>query len=259
MQTATARDGSGARPYDAALEATRATIYRRSRRYRTLVILVALLPPVSIIAAITLRSWLPLVGALLPLPLCTAYLSLDLRLVARWRRRVVGLWADGALDIDAFRQAARAMRTFPTQTVASMLDSLPSEAAVPDDRLMSLAIRRLLAQTLHAIDERAAREMTAVAVAATLSVAGVAAAIGTASWLPALSVILAPMLVSFSRRSAMFVLRRSIPTTMRLIEAGIDPAVFATEAARLDWRRTSGGERDQLIAALRGRAEEPSR
>ena len=235
------------RPYDEALAITRAAIDCRGRRYRTLIVAVVLVAVLSTAGAVVFGSWPTLSGLLLLPPLCAIFLSLDAWIVIAWRRRIVELWADGVLDVRAFAQAVGGLRTLPTQTVATMVASLPT---LEGEDLRRAGVRRSLAQTLRAIEAREGYATTAVAAAAVVVAATLVAAIFARLWAPLVGLLFAPMIAFVARTFAARELIRAASRTEQLRESDFDLEAFRAAAARLDWRQVPQRERDRFFERL---------
>jgi hypothetical protein len=107
-----------------ALNATFRTIERRAKLYRLVIVLVAAIPLSAVLAAAISRSWIPLIGLVLVIPVTGLFHLLDGRHVRLWRREIVELTAASALDLARFTKALSSMRMVPQQTVQGMLASL---------------------------------------------------------------------------------------------------------------------------------------
>ena len=144
-----------------ALDLTTQTIDRRAYRYRNLVVLVVLVGLVSGIGAVVLLSGLPLLGLLLLLPLCGGFHYLDSVLVNRWGNRLLQMWAEEELDLDAFVESIAAIRLLPPATLGAMLDTLPKIGR----RELSSVVKKALVITL-ATHSRCESDRTAAGVIA---------------------------------------------------------------------------------------------
>jgi hypothetical protein len=122
----------GGSPYAAAIDATRESIVQRARLYKWLVISVALGTTATVAAVLMSRS-MALVAAAFALPaLVIAHRLADLRVVHRWRNRLIADWASGALDVVLLVRTLRQVPALPAGTVEGMLETLPAwDAGVP--------------------------------------------------------------------------------------------------------------------------------
>jgi hypothetical protein len=236
--------------YAEAVEATRVTIHRRSVFYRNLIIALTLAVAASAMGAVVWWSALPLLGLLLLPPLCAAFLFLDSWTVCRWRWCILELWAEGALELDAFRQAVTAVRALPAATLAAMLEPLPRLVALGHPTSPWRG-RWLLARILHAIDLNTTSRAAAVAVGAASIVAGIIAATVARSGAPLVAAMLVTALaVATDRAASRRRLRRFAPSHAEVRDAGIEPQALASAAATLSWRRVTLSERDELLARI---------
>lgn len=115
-----------ANSYAMAMDATRDAVTERARRYKWLVIAVALGSVASVAAGFALRHLLwPALLALLP-PIVIGYFAMDLRLVFQWRTTAVTAWARGDLRLDLLASTLRTMPGIPPSTVDGMVATLPT-------------------------------------------------------------------------------------------------------------------------------------
>lgn len=233
--------------YAESIEATTHTIHRLTVAYRNLVITVVVTVVASGMAAAIWRSPAFLLGILLLAPLCATFLALDSWLISSWRRRILELWAEGSLDLDAFRHTVTGIRALPITTLGAMLEPLPFRFGHP----VAGPSRRLLTPVLHAIDLYNAYLATAVAVALASVTAGIVAAAIVRSWAPLLGALLITALAfATCRGMAMRKLRRSAPPHAAAQDAGIDPQTLAATVATFRWGRIPVAERNKLLAHI---------
>jgi len=230
------------------MDLTADVIRQRARYYRTLVVTVVAFSIASLIAAVVLQSWRAL--ALLPfvVPFCASFFFVDAWLMARWRRRVLGLWARGTVDLVAFRGMMSADSPLPRQTMGSMVQTLPLAALDSEPG----GNRQWLALTAAGIDAHQTYSMAAAAAGLAAGASAIATAIIVRSVMPLIALALAPLAVVVSRLFAAWTLRRSIPRTAQLRHEGIDPHAFASAAALLHWRSIPPKERDRVLSVLNG-------
>lgn len=111
--------------YTEAIDGARDTIVLRARQYKRLVIAVSIGGLLSLLAAAVLHQLLSLFFfAFLPAAVLLHFM-VDLRLVHRWRGKVLAAWVDGELQLDLLAQTLRRIPSLPAQTVEGMLDCLP--------------------------------------------------------------------------------------------------------------------------------------
>ncbi len=233
-----------------ARDVTLRTIHLRARTYRNLVIGIVVTVVGPMLWALGAWSWRPLVAALVVLPLCATFVAVDTWLVIEWRRQILGLWAEGGVDLAKLGQMVTAVRGLPTHTVMRMLDALQTLTRFPGAAAASVATRRSLAAVVRGIDLHQAYQSTAVAAALATAVLSLAAGAVAATLTPMAGAVLAPVVVVAGRALANWRLRRSIPVGMEVSEAGLDLETFAVAADALDWRSVSNVERCRLLARV---------
>lgn len=131
--------------YRVAVQQTTSAIDARARYFRVAVVAVALVLVVSTAWALWARSFAPLLGMVLVVPVCGAFLSSDQRLLNKWRTELLGVWVDRNLDLAAFRLAMRANAALPKETVEGMLSTLPSVGDLAAEQRLSTLTRRAIA------------------------------------------------------------------------------------------------------------------
>ncbi len=214
---------------------TAAVLTRRARRYRDLVVLVVLIGFAAPGAALLLWSWQPLLGWLLVVPACGAFVTLDARAVARWRAALLDGWVAGTLDLDAVRDGLTGIKLLPPATLAGMLDPLPTRARLgcfPDPKP---PVREALAATVSAIDAALVRRTALAGCAATVTLSLLAAAAVAGSWWPLAGLPVSLALSRAARRIGSAPTRRWL---RRVAGSGVGQpagAAFAALAGKLDW------------------------
>ena len=108
-----------------AYEATTRTLNSRIKRYKILIISIGVAVLGSIIWAIVWRSWSPLLGFVIIIPLCGLFFSGDAMLVNKWQVQILDLWTHDELDIGLFIDTISQVKMFPKDTLQSMLRTLP--------------------------------------------------------------------------------------------------------------------------------------
>ncbi len=108
-----------------AYEATTRTLNSRIKRYKILIISIGVAVLGSIIWAIVWRSWSPLLGFVIIIPLCGLFFSSDAMLINKWQVQILDLWIDDELDIGLFIDTISQVKMFPKDTLQSMLRTLP--------------------------------------------------------------------------------------------------------------------------------------
>lgn len=135
-------DQSSSRPPDAALMATAINltlraIEERASLYKGLIVLVSVTSVLALILAALLRSWIPLLGFGLLVPLASGYLLLDGRHVNRWRMNILELWCQRGLNLALFAKSISAYPSVPPRTLDGMLSAIPKDSA--DQKLDALS------------------------------------------------------------------------------------------------------------------------
>ncbi len=111
-----------------AVNATLRTIERRANLYRNLIISVAVLSALSILMSVIFRSWLPLCGIVLIVPLTGGFLLLDSRQVRRWQADIMEMWRFRSLNLKEFEKMISGFRHVPAQSLDGMLSTLPKDS-----------------------------------------------------------------------------------------------------------------------------------
>ena len=132
-----------------AVKLTTQTINTRTVRFRNFVIAVVVVALGSVVWASIQWSWKPLLGLLLLVPLCGAFLYLDARLVHQWRQQVLEMWAQENLDLKTFSSAMSTIRTLPERTLRGMLDTLPNPQNMSKNGNLAPADRKALVLSLQ--------------------------------------------------------------------------------------------------------------
>ncbi len=182
-----------------ALHLTTRTIDRRAFHFRNLVILIVAVFLGFVIGAIVERSFQPLLGWLTMIPLCGGFLILDNYLVGRWRRTILALWTDEALNLDDFLASISSLRMLPKATLDAMLATLPAiQQGVFVDRLAPDSKRAIVDLCLR--HHRGVRNATVVATLAyTIGAIFVVWAIMASDWRPVLGCLATAAMVALGR------------------------------------------------------------
>jgi hypothetical protein len=231
--------------YDEAIEITRLTVYRRGQLYRALVVVVSLATATTIGIAVVSMTWQVLSGLLFIPMFCSGFLLLDNTLVVRWRRRLLTLWSDGTLEFGAFGGVIAAMRTLPTQTVGTMLASLPASMVVEAAR--PHVVRLAVVRTLVAIDSIEIVRNVAVAACLTVATGAGALSIITGSLAPMLACVVVPFVLTASRGLTSRRLRTALPDEILRRSSRCEQAAFASVVAHLNWRTVPARQRDRFV------------
>lgn len=158
-----------------AINMTLRAIEERARLYRGLIVIVSVTSVLSLLLAALLRSWTPLLGFGLLVPLAGGYLLLDGKRVGDWRKDILESWGSGNLNLAVFAKAIAAYPTIPPRTLDGMLSTLPKFSS--EQRLDALSDTQK--QQAIARSDAASRKQelrTVLAVAALTLAVGLAAA-----------------------------------------------------------------------------------
>jgi hypothetical protein len=234
-----------------ALELTTRTIDRRAYHYRNLVVLVVVIVLIFVVWAVIRRSILPLLGLFLLLPLCGGFLFLDAYLVNGWRDRILQMWVEEELNLDAFAKSICAIRLLPAGTLGALLATLPVNDNAPATGKLSTAMKKALALTLTTVNRCECDRTGFGNLAYTVAAATVSAAVIESSWMPLAGVFLvAPVfgLAHLVRAARWRGWHRALVALQR--EQGLEPANFVEVSAKLDWGSIPAEEKQRLLCSL---------
>jgi hypothetical protein len=234
-----------------AMNVTEHTLRLRLNCYRSLVISVGLVASVSLLWAVIQRSWIPLLGFLLYLPLTGVFLWVDSLLIHSWRCRLLRMWAHEQVDLDIFCDVLRVLRVVPQGTRESMLSSLPTVKNLQTSEDIVPLVRRALAETLHSINACQSDRTLLASIAFTTGVASLALAAALPSWLPLLGPLLViPILGIGLGLSGLRWWRWKRKVSALQLEA-LPLKIFVDLAARLDWQPIPTKRKTRLLGAVR--------
>jgi hypothetical protein len=228
-------------------------ITRRTKRFRNLVVVVAVCGLAVIITAAALFSWLPLWGLTMLIPLCAGYLYFDARLVNRWRQQVLAAWAGGRLKVEVFKTTVNSITTLPTQTVQGMLASLPDPPRHGSAASLRPAEKEALARTIATINSCQSDRTLLLTLATLVGLASAALASLIRHWLPLVGLVGVPLLLG--------VHPLLVEWRLRLLKKYLDPLAQSREfkldnyriiAEHLDWSGVAPFRRRRFMASLHG-------
>lgn len=173
----------------AAIQLTAGTIDRRAALFRNLVIGVVALILMPALWALIQWSWIPLTGILGIVPLCVAFLCMDIKMVDRWQDKILAAWRQGELDLDLFSQAMATLRTLPPATLNAMLATLPTKAVPESAPPLSDDIKSIVSRTLKTINQCQFDRTAMIGMAVSFGLASLVAALILRHWSPFLIVI----------------------------------------------------------------------
>lgn len=218
-----------------AIALTRELLNRRSRRYRDLVIAVAVVGLAVPIAVLVVGEWRILLAWLLTIPMVGFFLVLDAWAVASWRSRLLDGWVAGTIDLDALVEGFTSIKMLPARTIASLIAGLPTRARLecfPDPKPL---IREALATMVRAIDRLLLNRLIASVAALTIASVLVALAAALGSLWPLVAV---PIVYGIGQVAQHLSFRPPRGWANQLADwkgGGLDVKVFVQLAGRLGW------------------------
>jgi len=109
-----------------ALDLTFRTIEKRTKLYRTLVIVVAAITVTSITCSILYQRWLFFAGLILLVPLVGGFSIIDSRCVRHWRTQILNMSRARNLDLQLYIKTASELRKISPRILQDMLTTIPS-------------------------------------------------------------------------------------------------------------------------------------
>jgi len=229
METQEPRSGMREASY-----ATTDTINSRIKRYKILVISVAVVTLGSLIWSIIRMSWFPLLVLILNVPICGAFLISESLVLNRWQKKIFELWTNDLLDLSVYYDTMASIRMFPQNTLRSMLATLP-EGKLADKSPKK--IKESLAMTLKTINQCQIDRTVLNTIAITIILLSLVYALIIRSFIPLLSllfIIVAPVAGLYLNSARLRKLKRKITNVQQHQENDI--AKFNEIADKLDWR-----------------------
>ena len=138
--------------YHTAIDQTTTTLDQRAKHFRNLIVAVTFVGLGSILWAGLTWSWLPLSGTFLLMPFCGLYLFYDERLLNKWRQALLSAWDRGEIDLSAFHDAMISISTLPTNSIQSMLATLPHAGDIVTEQGISSSTRKAASAVITTID-----------------------------------------------------------------------------------------------------------
>lgn len=182
--------------YRAAIAQTTAVVEQRARTFRNQIVAVVVTVALMIAWALVTRSFVPLAGVSVLLPICGAFLLVDSHLVEGWRAELLQSWTTGVLDLGPYRAAIRANPALPKATVEGMLATLPSGGTLTSEREISPAARQAIADRLLAKHHAERAALAAKTAAGTLAASLTVVAMAMRRWEPLLGLVVVPMIAA---------------------------------------------------------------
>jgi hypothetical protein len=239
---------------DEALRLTERTIEARSARFRDLIVGLVVVAVVSLVCALVCRSWKPLLGLYLLVPLSGGFMWSDAALVDGWRRRIAALWRRDGLNLDIFSTAVRGMPIFPPRTLGGMLAVLPTTERGITAAALSSPMREALAGTMDTIGHCQGDRTALATLAHTIGLASLSSALLLPSWLPMVGLLLIPPIRGAGHGIAVLRFRRRWRRVRELLPGDGERRALVEAAARLDWNPIPATTKQKLLGSL-GSAE----
>lgn len=145
------------------------TLEVRGRLFQYLILTFVLVGGGSLLLALVLRQWLLLTGVVVLIPATGIYLILDGRQVLKWRRAILLLGVSHTADYSKFRETIVKFNHLPTQSLRTMLATLPEALALESEKNTENF------ETISRRDERKIAVATLLLTSAPLALAGAAA------------------------------------------------------------------------------------
>jgi len=244
---AVAKSPSG---FKEAIGLTTRTIDMRARCFRNLIIGFAIVMIGCVIWTTTLWSWGPLLGLVLLVPLCSAFLGLDTFVVHRWRQQILALWVQEQVELDSFCDTISTIRLLPARTLQSMLHTLPTKNALRNSDKMILSTRKAVALTLGDINLCQIDRTMSSTVAWTVGLVFVAVAMIRWSWPWLLGVLIVIPVLGIGKCLGFLRFCHWKRHILALQREGLKLKNFLEIVARLDWNPISEQKKCRLLTTL---------
>ncbi|MDQ1327125.1 MAG: hypothetical protein QG641_405 [Candidatus Poribacteria bacterium] len=216
-----------------ALHTTTDTINSRIKRFKILVISVAIVTLGSLIWAIVWMSWFPLLVLILNKPICGAFFISEILILNRWQSQILELWISDLLNLDVYSDAMTKIRMFPQNTLRSMLATLP-ESNLADNTPAN--IKKSLAMTLQTINHCQTDRIVFNILAITFGLVSLICVLVIHSLIPLSGLLLIPVTFGIGRIIRSVRLRkwkRNIDNINQ--QQKMDITMFSEIANKLDW------------------------
>ena len=223
-----------------AVSITTQAIDARAARFRNLVIVVVGVAIISMVWAVFRMSWQPLLALLILMPLCAAFLYLNIALVNHWQEQIVDMWVRKLLDLDIF-----------SCTLKSMFCPLRNNQNALTSGQIPPATRKALAMTLKTIS-RCQNDRTAFVAFAYILCCTFLALAGIRWSLPPLLGLLfvLPLIAAFKWTNDWRFQRLRKQIVGMKQDQGIELSNYVEVAAQLDWKSIPHMKKDRLLSSL---------
>jgi hypothetical protein len=217
-----------------AMQLTTGTIDRRAALFRNLVIGVVAMTVIPALWAVIQLSWMPLIGFLGIVPLCVAFLCLDIKKIDQWQVKILAAWRQGELDLDLFGQTMTTLRTLPADTLNGMLATLPTQAVSEFGKTISDDIKSIVSWSMKTINQCQFYRTAAIGMAVSLGLAALVTALILWNWYPFVVFIGSIFCIAISKWLQCFRLSR-LEKTISDLENRPDQEILAEIMTQLDW------------------------
>jgi len=225
-----------------ALENMKEAITKRAACFKNTVIIVSVIPIVSVIWAAIQRSWLPLTPVLFLIPVSSAFLYGDIRLVNLWQDQLLEMWIQGELEIDQFSEIILSIRMIPGNTARGMLGTLPAGK-------VSKEIRKPLAMTVQTISKCHKERMAFYTITLLLCTIFIGFAIILKLWILLAGCLIVLPMMGIQKLLMNYRLNQwKLKVTDAHKQEGWDLKNFNDIAYKLDWGIVSEQKKEQLFA-----------
>ncbi len=232
-----------------ALDLTIGTINKRSKSYKNTVILVVVLAFVFAIWTVIKFSWRPLTGYFLIVPLSGFYFYFDTRLVSKWQQRIMELWVWEKIKLDFFFQTLQTMKMLPTNTLQSMLDTLPYTGHTSLSQNASPALKQSLASTLLTINDCQNARTGFNTLAYTLGLVFIANTALQGTWLYLTGLFLVYPVIALGKWCVGYRLGK-LKSELAGILPNTDIPEYTDVAARLEWGSVSDETKQNFLDSI---------
>ncbi len=234
--------------YRALINRTLKTTIDRAKNYRNLVVSLVLLVIVSAIIAIIYGPLLFPALALLLFPLCALFYVKDARTLMRWQSGILSSWTAGHIELTAFRAAIKAVPDLPVNTLAGMLELLPSTSDLAAAHALSSKTRDAGAAVAMGVQARRVDGLILKALGTAMAAGAIVIAASLKAWTPLLlALAVLPLFGAAAAAGRMRVRQIKTYLDAARLDASFDPAAFALMLSNYDWRPFSPADKDSIL------------
>jgi hypothetical protein len=236
--------------YRIAVLQTITTIDTRARYFRNLVVAVVVLTLAFIGWAAVSRTFSPLAGLLLLLPLCGLFFFLDAKLLNDWRSQLFDAWLRKDIEFRDFCEAASAIPMLPKDTLQRMLTTLPLTGDLPAEQRIFSSTREATAALATAMHNRESDVMALKATGFAIATGSPITAMALWMWQPILGITvlaLFPFMRKWLRHRRLRALRER--TAAARAKPAFSNAKCGELIANLPWDPISTAENDAFLSS----------